>query len=178
MERNQIIFYFSTSCCNTQHSPMFCFSLPNATFPLSLEKHNHLYLERSITHKLRWSSEHQLPYTKSPTHLVIKTGTQNYLREPTVACGSNRQMRYQSWTLEHSKRNKKLHSTNKNTKRQIYTSFLRTGWLRTRLVVLGVGAKRWFVKKQSKKRATIAASPWRTSGQLSLPFEAPPRSGK
>ena len=37
--------------------------------------------------------------------------------------------------------------------------------LSTRALLLqlpSVGAKRWFVKKQPKKRGTIAASPWRT----------------
>jgi len=63
-------------------------------------------------------------------------------------------------------------------KSTVRTSFLRTGWLRTQPVALGVGAKRWFVKKQSKKRPTIAASPWRTTAQLSLPSIAPPRSDK
>lgn len=72
------------------------------------------------------------------------------------------------------KKQKKNCTARTKHKAAVRTSFLRTGWLRTRLLALGVGAKRWSVKKQSKKRATIAASPWRTTAQPSLQFKAPP----
>lgn len=147
-----------------------CTSLSDPNIFFFTEKHTHFHLDRGELTNCAVTSSGVTKYTLK---LVIKTGTRNNLKLPIVACRSNRQMRY--WTRpEHSKRNKKNCTARTKHKAAVHTSFLRTGWLRTRLLALGVGAKRWSVKKQSKKRATIAASPWRTTAKPSLPFKAPP----
>lgn len=63
----------------------------------------------------------------------------------TVKCGTGPEL------MSTQKETKKTAQHEPKYKAAVYTSFRETGWLRTRLAALGVGAKRWFVKKTVKE---------------------------
>ena len=158
------IYFFNTFKSHTTQTYVL---VPHSlTQPLSSHTNTSTFIFNTApTHKLRWTSWTPVlvqPNTYDGTS-GVKTAIRNYSKLPSVSVVPTvKRVLVLTWAL---KKEKIPHTKNKN-KRHHFTqpSFGQDSF------ALGVGAKRWFVKKQSKKRVTIVASPWRTTAKPSLPF--------